>query len=61
MTVTNYERLESSTGTDFGGVVCDESLCIKAFDGIRRAMVTDFLRKMPYRLPATATAAPNDY
>ena len=61
VTVTNYEQLEKFDRDQFGGVVCDESSCIKAFDGVRRAVVTDFLRKMPYRLLATATAAPNDY
>jgi hypothetical protein len=61
VTVTNYERLHHFDRDDYGGVVCDESSAIKAFDGTRRAMVTDFLRKMPYRLLATATAAPNDY
>ena len=61
VTVTNYEQLEKFSPADFGGVVCDESSCIKAFDGKRRALVTEFLRTMPYRLLATATAAPNDY
>jgi hypothetical protein len=61
VTVTNYEQLEKFDRDQFGGVVCDESSAIKAFDGVRRAVVTDFLRKMPYRLLATATAAPNDY
>lgn len=61
VTITNYERLEKFDRTQLGGVVCDESSAIKAFDGVRRAMVTDFLRKMPYRLLGTATAAPNDY
>jgi hypothetical protein len=61
MTITNYERLEKFTPADFGGVVCDESSAIKAFDGKRRAVVTEFLRTMPYRLLCTATAAPNDY
>ncbi len=42
-------------------MVCDESSAIKAFDGARRAAVTEFLRTIPYRLLATATAAPNDY
>ena len=42
-------------------MVCDESSAIKAFDGKRRAIVTEFLRTMPYRLLCTATAAPNDY
>lgn len=61
ITITNYERLEKFTASDFGGVVCDESSAIKAFDGVRRAIVTEFLRMMPYRLLGTATAAPNDY
>lgn len=59
--VTNYERLHLFTPDDFGGVVCDESSAIKAFDGVRRKIVTDFLRKHRYRLLCTATAAPNDY
>ena len=61
VTITNYERLERFDRSKVGGVVCDESSAIKAFDGVRRALVTDFLRKLPYRLLATATAAPNDY
>lgn len=59
--VTNYEKLHRFDHHDFAGVVCDESSCIKAFDGSRRAEVTEFLRVVPYRLMATATAAPNDY
>jgi hypothetical protein len=61
ITITNYERLHLFDRDDFGGVVCDESSAIKAFDGVRRAIVTEFLRKMRYRLLCTATAAPNDY
>ena len=59
--VTNYERLHHFSPGDFAGVVCDESSILKSFDGVRRAEVTEFLRRMPYRLLATATAAPNDY
>jgi hypothetical protein len=59
--VTNYEKLHRFNASDFGGVVCDESSAIKAFDGKRRAEVTEFLRTLPYRLLCTATAAPNDY
>jgi hypothetical protein len=47
--------------TQFGGMVCDESSAIKSFDGVHRALVTDFMRKMEFRLLCTATAAPNDY
>lgn len=61
VTITNYERLEKFNPDDYGGVVCDESSAIKSFDGVRRALVTEFLRRMPYRLLGTATAAPNDY
>lgn len=61
ITITNYDRLHLFNRDDFGAVVCDESSAIKAFDGARRALVTDFLRKMRYRLLCTATAAPNDY
>lgn len=59
--VANYERLHYFNPHDFGGAVLDESSCIKAMDGKRRALVTEFLRVIPYRLLATATAAPNDY
>ncbi len=61
ITVTNYEQLEKFDPADFGGVVCDESSAIKAFEGTTRAVVTEFMREMPYRLLGTATAAPNDY
>lgn len=61
ITITNYDRLEKFDRNDFAGVVCDESSALKSFDGARRKLVTDFMRKMPYRLLATATAAPNDY
>lgn len=61
ITITNYERLEKFDTDRFGGVVCDESSAIKSFDGQRRAVVTEFLRRHHYRLLCTATAAPNDY
>jgi hypothetical protein len=59
--VTNYERLHHFSADDFAGVVCDESSILKNFDGETRKAVTDFMRKRPYRLLCTATAAPNDY
>lgn len=61
VTVTNYDRLHLFDPTEVVGAVCDESSAIKSFDGKRRALVTDFMRKLPYRLLCTATAAPNDY
>lgn len=59
--ITNYEKLHRFNPSDFSGVVCDESSAIKAFDGRRRAEVTEFMRTIPYRLLCTATPAPNDY
>lgn len=59
--VTNYERLHHFNTDDFSGVVCDESSILKNFDGETRKAATDFMRKRPYRLLCTATAAPNDY
>ena len=61
ITVTNYEQLEKFDQSKFGGVVCDESSAIKSFDGKRRQVVTEFMRRIPYRLLGTATAAPNDF
>lgn len=61
VTVTNYERLEHFDRDKFGGVVCDESSALKSYDGVRRAMVTEFARTLPYRLLATATPSPNDH
>lgn len=61
ITITNYEQLDKFNWSDFGGVVCDESSAIKSFEGSRRAEVTEFMRRIQYRLLGTATAAPNDY
>lgn len=61
ITITNYERLEHFDPYNLGGTYCDEASAIKAFDGKRRALVTEFLRTQQYRLLGTATAAPNDY
>ena len=61
ITITNYEKLHLFNAADFAGMVCDESSILKSFDGRRKTEITAFMRKMRYRLLATATAAPNDY
>lgn len=61
LVVTNYERLAAFNPADFAGVICGESSILKSFDGARKSEITDFMRKVPYRLLETATAAPNDY
>lgn len=59
--VTNYEQLHRFSASDFVGVVCDESSILKSFRGATQQAVTTFMKKVPYRLLCTATAAPNDY
>lgn len=59
--VTNYERLHLFDANRYAGMVCDESSILKNFDGVTKALVTEFMRLLPYRLLCTATAAPNDY
>lgn len=61
ITITNYEQLHKFSPDDFAGMVCDESSILKNFDGQIKETVTEFMRRMPYRLLCTATAAPNDY
>jgi len=61
ITITNYEKLHLFNPSDFGGVITDESSILKSFDGQYKSEITEFMRKIPYRLLGTATAAPNDY
>jgi hypothetical protein len=61
ITITNYEMLHHYDPSDFGGIICDESSILKNFDGKYKQQITEFSRKIKYRLLATATAAPNDF
>ncbi len=61
ITVTNFEKLHLFDSDDYSGVVVDESSILKSFDGKTKERITEFVRKMKYRLLCTATAAPNDY
>lgn len=61
ITVTNYEQLHKFDPSDFVALACDESGILKNFHGTTRSAITAFMRKMPYRLLASATPAPNDY
>ncbi|RPJ31902.1 MAG: helicase [Verrucomicrobiaceae bacterium] len=61
ITITNYEKLHLFNAADFVGVACDESSILKSYSGSTRGAITAFARKLPYRLLATATAAPNDF
>lgn len=57
----NYQILHKFSPHDFAGVVCDESSILKNVEGETKKAVTDFMLKVPYRLLATATPAPNDF
>ncbi|QCO18891.1 helicase (plasmid) [Azospirillum brasilense] len=59
--VTNYQKLEHFDLSHFGGVVLDESSILKSFAGHYRNQLIEACRRIPYRLAATATPAPNDF
>lgn len=59
--VINYERLHRINPADFAGVVLDESSCIKHAESRAFKALTDAYRDIPFKLPATATPAPNDW
>lgn len=59
--VTNYEQLDKFNPDDFCGVIADESSRIKDAKSATKHTVTEFMRRMEFRLLCTATAAPNDY
>lgn len=61
LVLANYEKLHKFTPSHFSGIVLDESSILKNFEGSRKKEITEFMKKIPYRLLATATAAPNDY
>lgn len=58
--VTNYEKLAKFDPAPFCGIVLDESSILKAYDGKTRREITEFARRIDYRLCCTATPAPND-
>jgi len=59
--VCNYERLHYFNSNDFECVILDESSILKNFDGKTKWAVTDFMKKIKFRILTTATPAPNDY
>lgn len=59
--VTNYERLENFDPSAFHGIVLDESSILKNYTGKFRNYIIEQWGRVPFRLAATATPAPNDY
>lgn len=61
ITCTNIDRINKFDPSKFGGVVIDESSCLKATDSATRALITEQFSNTLFKLPASATPAPNDY
>jgi len=59
--ITNYDRIHRFDTSIFGGVVLDESSIIKHHDAKTFSTLTEAFRNTPFKLPATATPAPNDW
>lgn len=59
--ITNYDRLHKFDTSVFGGVVLDESGCIKHHNTRTFLDLTEAYRTTPFKLPASATPAPNDW
>lgn len=58
--ITNYERLDSFDGLDFGAVVLDESSILKSVGGKTKKRIIEMFKNTQYKLSCTATPAPND-
>ena len=62
ISATNYDRMHLFPDANaFGGIVIDEGSILKAYAGKTRNAIIDYAKRIPYRLSATATPAPNDY
>lgn len=59
--ITNYQKIEHFDLSRFGGVILDESSILKSVDGHYRTKLIEACAKIPFRLAATATPAPNDF
>lgn len=59
--VTNYQKLDHFDLSSFQAVVLDESSILKSTDGHYRTRLIRECDRIPFRLAATATPAPNDF
>ncbi len=59
--VTNYDRLHLFDASVFGGVVLDESSCLKDFTSATRNLLIETFAGTPFKLCCTATPSPNDF
>lgn len=59
--ICNYDRLHLLDPRAFGAVALDEASVIKAFGGKTSRLLIDAFASHRWRLPASATPAPNDH
>lgn len=59
--ITNYQKREHFDPSQFGGVILDESSCLKSEDAQTRKSLVEEWRYCAFRLAFTATPAPNDF
>ncbi|MDX9716301.1 MAG: DEAD/DEAH box helicase [Thauera sp.] len=59
--ITNYERLHLFDRHAFGGLILDESSIVKSYTGKTAKALMEFGAGVRWKLPATATPAPNDH
>lgn len=59
--ITNYGKLHRFDASAFGGVILDESSCLKAEDAKTRVKLCEDFAYTPFRYAFTATPAPNDF
>ena len=59
--ITNYDRIHRFSPDGLGGLVLDESSIIKHHTAKTLGLMLEFGARIPFRLAATATPAPNDY
>jgi len=59
--IANYEIMDRFDFNSFGGIVLDESSCIKHFGTKTAAELISRCRNVKYKLCCTATPAPNDF
>ncbi len=57
----NYEMMQYFDPKRYGAVVFDESSILKSYTSKTRDACIEFAQPIAYRLPATATPAPNDF
>jgi hypothetical protein len=59
--IVNFQKLDHFDLSRFGGVILDESSILKSTDGHYRTRLIAECARIPFRLAATATPAPNDF